>query len=293
MAPPKVKVIGKRAAWATQFKVETLHGKPLIVAGSIASRYFDRLDPLIMKMRREVEREIMALDDAFAGDGEAWAMDASIASQARILMNAMRDKFTGLFAQLATDAATQMVQRASKDSAQKLGISLKQMSGQMTLKTDIFNGALRDTLKATVAENVSLIKQKLVTSYFDKVEGQVFRSIASGNGLADLQPQLEEYGVKTHNWAKNVALDQSRKAFNNINAQRMQALGVKEFRWIHSGGSNHPREYHRDVLNGKIFSFDDLPHLDGPGKGERGLPGQAPFCRCVLSPVFRFDDEDE
>lgn len=293
MAHRQVKVIGKRAAWATQFKVETLRGSPLIIAGSIASRYFDRLDPLIMRMRREVEREIMTLDDAFAGDGEAWAMDASIASQARILMNAMRDKFTSLFAQLATDAATQMVQRASKDSAQKLGISLKEMSGQLTLKTDIFNGALADTLKATVAENVSLIKQKLVTSYFDKVEGQVYRSIAGGNGLADLKPQLEEYGVKTRNWAKNVSLDQTRKAYNNINAQRMQALGVKEFEWVHSGGSNHPREYHRDVLSGKIFSFDNLPHLDGPNKGERGIPGQAPYCRCIMRPIFKFDDEDE
>jgi uncharacterized protein with gpF-like domain len=293
MAHRQVKVIGKRAAWATQFKVETLRGAPLIIAGSIASRYFDRLDPLIMKMRHEVEREIMALDDAFAGDGEAWAMDASIASQARILMGAMRDKFTSLFAQLATDAATQMVQRASKDSAQKLGISLKEMSGQLTLKTDVFNGALRDTLKATVAENVSLIKQKLVTSYFDKVEGQVYRSIASGNGLADLKPQLEEYGVKTRNWAKNVSLDQTRKAYNNINAQRMQALGVKEFEWVHSGGSNHPRKYHRDVLSGKIFAFDNLPHLDGPNKGERGMPGQAPYCRCIMRPIFKFDDEDE
>lgn len=293
MAHRQVKVIGKRAAWATQFKVETLRGSPLIIAGSIASRYFDRLDPLIMKMRHEVEREIMALDDAFAGDGEAWAMDASIASQARILMNAMRDKFTSLFAQLATDAATQMVQRASKDSAQKLGISLKEMSGQLTLKTDVFNGKLADTLKATVAENVSLIKQKLVTSYFDKVEGQVYRSIAGGNGLADLKPQLEEYGVKTRNWAKNVSLDQTRKAYNNINAQRMQALGVKEFEWVHSGGSNHPREYHRDVLSGKIFSFDNLPHLDSPTKGERGIPGQAPYCRCIMRPIFKFDDEDE
>lgn len=298
MTHQQLKVIGKRAAWATQFKVEALRGAPLVIAGQIATQYFERIDPLIMRMRREVEREIMALDDTFAADGEAWAMDASIASQARILCNAMRDKFTSLFAKLAADAATQMVQRASKDSALKLGRSLKEMSGQLTLKTDIFNGPLRDTLTATVAESVSLIKQKLVTSYFDRVEGAVFRSIAGGNGLADLQPHLETYGVQTRNWAKNVALDQTRKAYNNINAQRMQALGVKEFEWVHSGGSNHPREYHRDELNGKIFSFDEkadnyLPHLDGPTKGERGIPGQAPFCRCTMRPIFKFDDEDD
>lgn len=292
MAHRQVKVVGKRAAWSSQFAIEKLRGKPLIIAGSIATAYNDRLQAMIARMLREVSREIAALDNAFAGDSAAWAMDASIASQARILTNAMREKWTSLFAKLATDAATQMTQRAEKDSATKLGISLKEMSGQLVLKTNVFNNQLRDTLKATIAENVSLIKQKLVTSYFDRVEGSVFRSIASGNGLADLQPELDKYGVQTKNWAKNVALDQTRKAYNNINAQRMQALGVTEFEWVHSGGSNHPREYHRDVLNGKIFRFDDLPHLDGPNKGERGIPGQAPYCRCTMRPIFRFNDDE-
>jgi SPP1 gp7 family putative phage head morphogenesis protein len=293
MAHQKVKVIGKRAAWATQFKVDTLRGEPLRIAGQIGTQYFERLAPLIDRMRREVEREIAKLDDAFAGDGEGYAMDASLASQARILTNAMRDKFTKLFAAVATPAAEQMTKRATKDSATKLGSSLRDMSGQLTLKTDIFNDSLREVLKATINENVSLITQKLVQPYFDRVEGAVFRSIASGNGLADLQPELAKYGVQTKNWAKNVALDQTRKAYNNINKSRMQTLGVKKFEWVHTQGSNHPREYHKDVLNGKIFSFDDLPHLDGPNKGEKGIPGQAPYCRCIMRPVFEFDDDEE
>ena len=292
MAHKQIKVIGRRAEWATQFKVETLRGKPLIVAGQIGTQYNDRLQRAIDQMTREVMREFAKLDDAFAGDSTTFAMDASVASQARILSNAMRDKFTALFSKLATDSATQMAQRVEKDSATKLGVSLKEMSGQLVLKTRVFNDELRDVVKATIAENVSLIKQKLVTSYFDKVEGAVFRSIASGNGLADLEPELDKYGVQVKNWAKNVALDQTRKAYNNVNKARMEALGVKKFQWVHSGGSNHPREYHRDVLNGKIYSFDDLPHLDGPGKGERGIPGQAPYCRCTMRPIFEFDDED-
>jgi SPP1 gp7 family putative phage head morphogenesis protein len=292
MAHKQVKVIGRRAQWATQFKVETLRGAPLIPAGQIATRYFERLDPLIMRMRATVVRELMKLDESFTGDG-AYGFDASVASQARILMNKMRDRFTSLFATLATSAAEDMTKRATKDSAQKLGVSLKEMSGQLTLKTDVFNDELRDVLKATIAENVSLIKQKLVTSYFDRVEGSVFRSIASGNGLADLKPELDKYGVQVRNWAKNVSLDQTRKAYNNINKSRMETLGVKKFEWVHTQGSNHPREYHKDVLNGKIFSFDDLPHLDGPNKGEKGIPGQAPYCRCIMRPVFEFDDEED
>lgn len=293
MTHKQVRVVGKREAWANRFKVQAVRGSPLMIAGGIASQYNDTLQKHIDAMLREVMREVELLHMSFVGDSVAFAMDASIASQARILTNKMRDKFSKLFASIAQPAAERMTTRAEKDSGTKLGISLREMSGQLTLKGNVFNDDLRDVITASVAENVSLIK-RIPEKYLDDVQGAVMRSIQTGgNGLADLQPQLEKYGVQTKNWAKNVSLDQTRKAYNSINASRMQTLGVKQFEWVHSGGSNHPREYHRDVLNGKIFSFDDLPHLDGPGKGERGIPGQAPYCRCTMRPIFKFDDDDE
>jgi len=292
MAHKQVRVVGKRAAWADQFKVDVLRGSPLIVAGAIAQQYNDTLQKHIDAMVREVMRDVDSLFVTFSGDGMSWAMDASLASQARILSNAMRDKFTKLFASIATPTVERMVSRTEKDSGLKLGASLREMSGELTLKANVFSEGLRDILTATVAENVALIK-RIPEKYLDDVQGAVMRSIQTGNGLADLKPQLETYGVKTKNWAKNVSLDQTRKAYNGINASRMQSLGVKSFEWVHSGGSNHPREYHRDTLNGKIFSFDNLPHLDGPNQGERGIPGQAPYCRCTMRPIFKFDDEDD
>lgn len=284
MAHRQVRIVRK-------VRSDIVRGAPLMIAGAIATQYNDALQPLIARMTREVMREVEDLFVTFASDGESWAMDASIASQARILSNALRDKFVKMFADIAQPVAEKMTKRAEKDSAVKLGASLREMSGMYTLKTNVFSEKLRDVLTATVAENVALIKQKVVQPYMDKVQGAVFRSIQSGNGLADLKPQLEKYDVQVKNWAKNVALDQTRKCYNSINAARMQALGVKKFQWVHSGGSNHPREYHRDVLNGQVFSFDDLPHLDGPNKGERGIPGQAPYCRCTLRPVMEFDDD--
>jgi SPP1 gp7 family putative phage head morphogenesis protein len=292
MGHKQVRIVGKREAWASRFAIEQLRGKPLIIAGSIATKYNDTLQRHIDRMLREVVREVEDLYLTFSADGEGWAMDASVASQARILSNAMRDKFAALFAKIAQPSTENMVNAATKDSGQKLNISLKEMSGQLVLKTNVFNDQLRDVLTASVAESVSLIK-RIPTKYLDNVQGAVMRSIQSGNGLADLKPALDKYGVQVKNWAKNVSLDQTRKAYNSINATRMQALGVKQFEWVHSGGSNHPREYHRDVLNGKIFSFDDLPHLDGPNQGERGMPGAAPFCRCTMRPIFKFDDDDE
>jgi SPP1 gp7 family putative phage head morphogenesis protein len=293
MAHNQIKVIGKRATWAAQFRPERLTGKPLMIAGQIGTEYATTIAKHVDAMVAEVKREFAGLFETFAGDSvdEAFAMDASIASQARILSNAMRDKFAALFAKIGPPAAERMVKRSEKDSATKLGISLREMSGNFAMRTDVFNDQLRDVLSATVTESVSLIK-RIPEKFLDDVQGAVMRSIQSGNGLADLKPQLDKYGVQVKNWSKNVSLDQTRKAYNGINAARMQALGVKKFQWIHSGGSNHPREYHRDVLNGNIYSFDDLPHLDGPNQGEKGIPGQAPYCRCTMRPIFEFDDED-
>jgi uncharacterized protein with gpF-like domain len=44
-------------------------------------------------------------------------------------------------------------------------------------------------------------------------------------------------------------------------------------------------------MDGKIFSFDDLPIIDRK-TGERGIPGQAINCRCTMTPVYEFDSED-
>lgn len=289
MTIKRLQVIGSKAEWATQFKVESLRGAPLMVSGAIATRYFDAMRGQIDRMIRDVQREVVSLYTAFGEDG--YAEDASIASQARILANAMRNKWEAVFARMAPKWAEAMAKQTDRSSAQTLGISLKEMSGQYTLKTDVLNDDLRDVLTATVAENVALIK-RIPETYLNNVQGSVMRSIQTGQGLSDLQPQLEEYGVKARNWAKNVALDQTRKAYNGINAGRMQALGLEEFEWVHSGGSDHPREYHRDELNGNVYRFDKPPIID-KRTGERGLPGQAPFCRCTMCPRFNFNKDED
>lgn len=274
--------IGKRRAM--------VQGGQIIPAGTIATQYFESVEKVIARMVKITVRDVMALDDAFAMDGdEAFAMDASIASQARILTNALRERFAQMFAKIATPVAERMANSVKRDSALKVKSSLKDVAQDLTLKWD---DSLADIYKSTVAVNVDLIKS-IPERYLDQVQGSVMRSIQSGRGLADLQPALLKYGETSRNWAKNVSLDQTRKAYNGVAAARLQQLGCKKFKWCHSGGSNHPRKYHRDVLNGKIFRFDDLPHLDGPNEGEKGLPGQAIYCRCFMKPVFTFDEDGD
>jgi SPP1 gp7 family putative phage head morphogenesis protein len=177
-----------------------------------------------------------------------------------------------------------MVKEAAAASRTQLHSSLQKMSGGMSLKTSVLDTPqLLNIYKASVTSNVALIKS-IPSQYMDSVNGAVMRSITTGNGLQDLVPALEQYAGITHRRATNIALDQTRKAYNSINKGRMQDIGVEKFMWHHSGGGMHPREDHIQ-MDGNIYSFANLPVID-QNTGERGIPGQAVNCRCTMSPVF-------
>ncbi len=225
---------------------------------------------------------------------EGVAMDATITQLAGTLLSKMLTRFDLLFAESAKTLTANMIDRTLTNSAQSLKTSLKDVAKSKTLDTSILTDKLKVTVQASVAESVGLIK-RVPAEYLGQVQGDVMRSITSGNGLQDLIPALEKQNIKVKNWSKNVALDQTRKAYANINKGRMEALGIKKFEWVHSGGSNQPREQHMARfpagLNGGIFSMDNLPIID-PRTGERGIPGQTYNCHCTMRPIVSFDDED-
>jgi len=263
-------------------KAGVLRGKTLTPPVTVADRYNRVLQRNIDDMLKEVKREVLAL---WAAEVENTGMDANAASQARILTNALTAKFDSLFSKLATPTAEKMVDDVDAQSAATLRPSLKDLAANMSFKTNILNEGLREVLTASVVENVNLIK-RIPQKYLGQVQSLVMRSIQVGD--VNLTRELDKYGVQIKNWSKNVALDQTRKAYAGINAGRMKALGVKKFEWVHTGGSANPRQYHKNVLNGNIYSFDDLPVID-PNTGERGIPAQLPYCRCRMRPVIEID----
>lgn len=279
----------KRKAWAAQrSEAPTFKGPALQPPAAVAVRYVGALGALTAQMTAQVNREVRKLFESDAA-GAHFGQDATIASQSRILLNALAAKFQDLFAKRARVLAETMVTGAEKASGTALHSSLEKLSGGLSLKTRVTSGPLANIYKANVAENVSLIKS-IPAEYLTKVMGSVMRAITTGNGLQDLIPALEKYEGQTHRRARNIALDQTRKAYNSINRGRMQALGIEAFQWRHSGGGAHPREDHVE-MDGKTFRFDALPVID-PRTGERGIPGQAPNCRCTMAPVFEFAKEE-
>lgn len=276
----------KRAKWASQRTDVVFKGAKLSYNASQQNKYIDALTSLVERMSSECSKKIIKLFKSETADQfYDTAMDANIASQARILTNALMDKFEKLFASVSKPLSEKMVNGADKTSKTNLYTSLKDLSGGVSLKTNILTEDLSTVIKASVSENVSLIKS-IADYYLGSVQKAVMRSITSANGLQTLQPALEKYEGITKRKAKNIALDQTRKVYNAINKGRMEKIGITEFEWLHSGGGQHPRKDHME-WNGKIFSFDNLP-IDA-GLNEPVIPGQAPNCKCTMRPVIQIN----
>lgn len=279
-----------KSKWAAKLRSPTLRGAALNPNAAVADRYNQQLQALISQMADQTERAIAKLFTSDVAE-QHFGTDASISSQARILLNGLRNTFESLFSKRAKYLASQMVNGSDKASKSSLHGSLKDLSGGLSIKTDLTPPELQESLGAALADNVNLIKT-IPSSYMDDIFGAVMRSVqAGGNGLQDLIPHMKQYKMISQRHAKNVALDQTRKAFNNASAIRLQAIGVKKFEWIHSGGGAHPRQDHVD-MSGNIYSFDDLPIIGIMyGSTIRGIPGQLPNCRCTMSPVIDFEED--
>lgn len=285
-----------RAIWAGGHKPNEMKGSRLALPAGVADRYRAKLQFLTDRMTAETEREFLQLwrhDDVqeYLAAHSSVAMDISPASQARILANKLKERFDQIFNQHAKTYAEQMVDQANEESSAATFRSLKDLSGGLSFKTrGVMTPVMCEFMKASVAENVSLIRS-IPHEYFRKIEGQVNRSIISGGGLEQLTKYFEEqHGVESRR-AKNTAIDQTHKAYNGLNKGRMQAVGIKAFQWIHSGGGLHPRPLH-ESYNGRTFTWDKLPIIE-EGTSERGIPGQAITCHCTMVPVVKFDHEGE
>lgn len=285
--PQQTLLTKRKEKWIGTVKPKAVKGTPLNSNAAVEARYYADLRRLILIMTDQTKREIESFFKEPHAE-EYFAQDASVSAQAKILMNALAKKFGTLFGIRAKPIADSTVKDADKSSQAQLKSSLKQLSGGLTLKTDILSGPLKDIVPASIAENVDLIKS-IPEQYHKAVSGAVYRSITTGNGLQDLIPYLDRYKGITLRRARFIAEDQTRKAFNSINKGRLEQIGVKQFEWLHTGGSQHPRPLHVK-MSGNIYNFDKPPIID-ERTGERGIPGQLPNCRCRMVPVIKFEDE--
>lgn len=284
-----LKVKTKRLKWAKS-RESALVGLPLHYPMSVASKYQAEIEALIRPMAKEYERELRELFDQLGGQimggDSAYAMDASLASQARILFGWLGRKYAKLFAQRADTLTKRMIGRVDKAAKASLEDSLRKASGYLTLKVPDMPGALADKITAATVENVALIKS-IPQQYHDRIVSAVMVSVQTGGkGAADVMKEIRHIGGLSEKRAHLIATDQTRKVTSAMNAERAKSVGMRKFRWLHSGGSADPRELHVQ-MNGRVFDYDDPPIIDRK-TGERGYPGQLINCRCVAIPVIDF-----
>lgn len=269
--------------------VKPITGKGLQSSEGIAEDYAKTILTLFRRMADETRRELARMfdDPGYALD----AVDGNPSSRARIILNQLADKYEPLFRKWAKKATDRMLARNLKHAEQQINSSLKEASKFFEIKSDLMSDRLKEITVAAANEASGLIKL-IPSEYLQEVGGAVARSISTGNGMKDLVPFLDaKYGQNIRH-ARNVAHDQTRKAFMNISTTRLKAAGVKKFEWRHSHGGRSPRKLHEE-LNGKVFSYDDPPYIgDMYGQKVYGLPATLPNCRCFAKPIIDFGEDE-
>lgn len=258
---------------------QTKEGKPLIPAESIWHDWDIAVQPILKAMYQETRKELIRV---FTETGFG-TMDASPSSMAEVVLNRIKTKYDKLFDALADSVVSKMIAKVTRNSTASLKLSLADYINPLEIDRTLTDNRLKEIIKASTKEAADLIK-RIPERYLSEVQGEVMRSITSGNGLKDLVPYLTKRYDGNARWARHVAMDQTRKAYTSVNTARLTKLGIEQFRWVHSGGSRQPRKHHIE-LSGKIFRYDNPPIID-PRTGQTGLPSVLPFCRCIAVPVI-------
>ena len=271
--------------------------KPLLISVSAQTRYASEIDNAVAHMVQEVNDKVGELFRSDAAKSHVATFDSvdtmdapSVGSQARILTAAFKKQFDKLFGDLAKTLAANMVASLNDSSKQSIKTSLNaahtplQMQGKkLTLNTAMLDPATVSILKSSVAYATNFI-QSIPENYLTKVTDAVLRSVQGGNGLQDLVPFLDKQGSTVKNWAHNTAMDQTRKVYNSLNRSRMMSVGVKRGKWVHSAGSQYPRERHQD-FDGQSFKLSEGAPVGDDG-GNLVQPGEEPNCRCTFTPIL-------
>ncbi|WVH05503.1 hypothetical protein KKJFFJLC_00013 [Vibrio phage vB_VpaS_PGB] len=289
--PRKIKLTQKRKDWA-ESRDATIKGEPMKPNERSMQREVDKVEKMVDRLNRDVSREVMKLFNSNLAK-ESVAMDASISSQASMLMNALSKKWEKRFSEFAKEFSKGMVDKQLKGTSRDLKNSLEKLSGGLSIKTDTMSQRTIDIARASVDQSTSLIKS-IQSDYIDSVREGLMRNITdSSQNFSSLKESVhsllsDRYKVQK-NKAKNTTLDQIRKTYQGISDQRMRDANVTKYEWVHTGGSKEPRSYHRDVLNGQIFDLNDPPVID-LRTGEKGHPGDAINCKCIKRPIISFGD---
>lgn len=263
-----------------------LKGNILRPSARIKNWFRDELKSLTRRMEQETLRELLAIYEA-GMEQVVFSEDASVASRVRIRRNALLKRWQQKFNEEGKELAERMVRQTNRNAEAALKASIRAIQPSFGLTGSIISPGLKEAAAASIEQAVSLIRT-IPEKYFNDVTGAVMRSVQSGGSLETLRKELGKLSDRSARHVELMAEDQTRKAYAAITERKMEALGIDEFIWVHTGGGRDPRNYHKYKLNGKIYKLSDPPVID-PKTGETGLPGQLINCHCLKRPVINLN----
>lgn len=259
-----------------------LVGKRLNYNAGASSRLLKAIRKELKLMAKDYERELRKVERS-----TGMTFDASIASQSRITLNKLAEKWTARFVSLAKMKVPEFIEELDTTNQRELAESLASLTG-VKIETPKRTAELTEQITASIAESVSLITN-VGEQFRQRTESAVMRSIQNGGlGRKTIFDHLRDFEGMAERRARLIAEDQTRKITAAMNTERMKSTGIKKWRWLHSGGGAEPRKLHLK-LNGQEFTFDDPPVIDDR-TGEKGFPGQLINCKCVMVPVLNLED---
>lgn len=255
--------------------------RPLHPNVGIEAAYRKRMLRLVDEMARSIERWVLA---AYRADPPL-AQDELPADTLQKVLRALSRRWLKKF----DEAAIALAEYFAKSASKRVDGRLKKILADAGISVKFtMSRAQRDVLKATVTENVSLIKS-IPRRYLTEVEGAVMRSIQTGRDLHSLSSELRDHFGVAKRRAALIARDQNNKATSALGHARYDELGIKEAIWMHSTAGKVPRPKHVGFSRGRLGG----PRYDvrrgapiGDKKGSWCKPGELINCRCTSRPVL-------
>ncbi len=257
-------------------------GKPFAYPAGIMVRYESAILTLVRKMTKETKAAVKSFYKKPVVKATFDSKESDAIKAAKALTDYLNNRFEELFSGSAFNIADSMLNEVDEVSGKSTRLNLKQASKLTTIDLSSIDKGTQSIIKASVIEGANLIKS-IPQQYMDRVKEMITDSITKGHGLAELIPNLENIDGMSDRRAKNIAYDQTRKAYAGLNLKRSLNVGVTQGEWIHSGGSDHPRETHEE-MDGEIFDLDE--GLFDEDVGDYVLPAELPYCGCSYTPII-------
>ncbi len=252
--------------------------RPVRPNAGITAAYRRRMNALIDEMQASV---LYWLKSAYRNNTPVVAQDELPSEALRIAVRKLARRWQKQFRDAAPKLADYFAQAASQRSDAALKKILR--DGGYSVKFTM-SRAQQDILRATVNENVNLIKS-IPQQYFVQVEGMVMRSVQTGRDLATLTKELQEQFGVTKRRAAFISRDQNNKVTSALQTARQIELGLYEATWLHSGGGKRKRPTHVK-MNGK--KFDVRKGMYDSHEKAWIQPGQLVNCKCQRRVVLPY-----